>query len=54
VEHDCYGQHCIGAVVDHRAQAEALRQVLSAERFAQYRDRCHPPPKTKPFAIMSQ
>ncbi|MBN1607246.1 MAG: hypothetical protein JW940_11480 [Polyangiaceae bacterium] len=51
VEHDCYGEHCIGAVVDHRAQAAALRQALAAERFAQYRDRCHPPPETKPFAI---
>ena len=50
--HDCYGAHCIGAMVDNQNEADALRALLPPGPYS--RDdalRCLPPPATKPFAV---
>ena len=51
VRHDCYGEDCIGAVVDTRQQADSLRALLSADRFSREGYRCRPPLESLAFPV---
>lgn len=53
VRHDCYGLHCIGAVVDSVREAETLAALLPADAYGTGLDlRCVPPPETEPFPVL--
>lgn len=59
VRHDCYGEDCIGAKVNDREEAEALRSELvsgtriepAIEKFARGDVRCYGPPTSQPFTV---
>jgi hypothetical protein len=59
VRHGCYGEDCIGAKVNDREEAEALRSELvsgtrlepAIEKFARGDVRCYAPPTSQPFTV---
>jgi len=51
VRHGCFQEDCVGAVVESRDQAEALRSLLNAGKYGRSDDHCLPPPITRPFQV---
>ncbi|MEP7053180.1 MAG: hypothetical protein ABJB12_22640 [Pseudomonadota bacterium] len=51
VRHGCFQEDCIGAVVENREQAEALRGLLNAGKYGRTDNHCLPPPITRPFPV---